>query len=74
MSETPQSQPEEVLLRIGEIGVSRSFVVTPSGTCQLNDAKIDSLVQTTIVSKAPTWAVVVAFVFIFTWYRCCSCS
>jgi uncharacterized membrane protein YeiB len=52
-----------VLLTIGDIGVSRYWVVTPNGSAPLQGSTWVVLDMTRTEQKIPTWAIVLAVVF-----------
>lgn len=53
-------QPEQVVLTIGDIGVSPNWVVTPNGSASLRDAQWTVQDRTTTTPATPTWAIVMA--------------
>jgi hypothetical protein len=54
---------DQVLLTIGDIGVSRYWVVTPNGSAPLQGSTWVVLDMTRTEQKIPTWAIVLAIVF-----------
>jgi hypothetical protein len=58
-------QPEPFLVTIGDIHVSRHWVVTASGTAPLAGAQWFFLDQSRTERRMPTWAIVLAIVFSF---------
>jgi hypothetical protein len=59
----PQPPAEQFLLSIGDIHVSPSWVVTPSGTARLAGAQWFVVDHSRTERKVPTWAIVLAVVF-----------
>lgn len=57
--------PEPFVLTIGDIGVSRSWVVTPQGNVPIDQAQISAIDQTITIQKTPGWAVAMAVIFIW---------
>ena len=53
-------QPEQVVLTIGDIGVSPNWVVTPNGTAPLRDSQWTVQDRTFMQQATPTWAIVMA--------------
>ncbi len=53
-------QPEQFVLSIGDIGVSRSWVVTPNGTAPLHGSQWTVRDWTFTRQAIPTWAIVMA--------------
>lgn len=53
-------QPEQVVLTIGDIGVSPTWVVTPNGTAPLRDSQWTVQDRTFTQQVTPTWAIVMA--------------
>ena len=54
---------DPVVLTIGDIGVTRNWVVTPNGTARLGGSQWIARDMTRTESKIPTWAIVLAVVF-----------
>lgn len=54
---------EQVVLTIGDIGVSRHWVVTPNGSALLAGSTWIARDMSRTESKIPTWAIVCAIVF-----------
>ena len=54
---------DPVVLTIGDIGVTRNWVVTPNGTAPLGGSQWIARDMTRTESKIPTWAIVLAVVF-----------
>lgn len=52
--------PEQYILTIGDIGVTRSWVVTPNGTAPLAGSRWLVMDQTRTERKIPSWAIVLA--------------
>jgi hypothetical protein len=57
--------PEQILLSIGDIGVSRSWVVTPNGSAPLAGSQWIAQDRTYTQRSMPTYAIVLAIVFAF---------
>lgn len=55
-----QPQRENLVLTIGDIGVSRSWVVTPNGPAPLQGSQWIVRDMSRTESKIPTWAIVMA--------------
>jgi uncharacterized membrane protein YeiB len=51
------------VLTIGDIGVTRNWVVTPNGTARLGGSQWSARDMTRTESKIPTWAIVLAVIF-----------
>jgi hypothetical protein len=51
------------VLTIGDIGVTRNWVVTPNGTARIGGSQWIVRDTTRTESKIPTWAIVLAVVF-----------
>lgn len=58
-------QPEQFLLTIGDIGVSRSWVVTPNGTAPLAGSQWIMQDRTFTQRSIPAYAIVLAIIFAF---------
>ncbi len=58
----PSAPPEQVVLTIGDIGVSRSWVVTPQGAAPLRDSQWTIRNWNVTHDAIPTWAVVMAVI------------
>lgn len=56
---------EEPLVTIGDIVVSRSWVVTPSGTQPVGSVTWSVTDMTTTTSGIPTWAVICTIIFVW---------
>ena len=54
---------EPYLMQIGDIGITRSWVVTPSGTAPLRGSEWSIANHTAYISAIPVWAIVLAIVF-----------
>src|SRR5256885_11665131 len=54
---------DPIVLTIGDIGVTRNWVVTPNGTARLGGSQWIARDMTRTESKIPTWAIVLAFFF-----------
>jgi hypothetical protein len=54
---------DPIVLTIGDIGVTRNWVVTPNGTARLGGSQWIARDMTRTESKIPTWAIVLAVVF-----------
>ena len=54
---------DPTLLTIGDIGVTRNWVVTPNGTARLGGSQWSARDMTRTESKIPTWAIVLAVIF-----------
>jgi hypothetical protein len=54
---------DPIVLTIGDIGVTRNWVVTPNGTARLDGSQWITRDMTRTESKIPTWAIVLAVVF-----------
>jgi len=52
--------PEQALVTIGDVVVSRSWVVTPNGTAPIKGAQFVLLDNSRTESKTPGWAIVLA--------------
>lgn len=57
--------PETFLFTIGDIGVSPSWVVTPSGNVPIAEAQITAVDHTITTKKTPTWVIVMVVLFIW---------
>jgi hypothetical protein len=55
--------PQGFLLTIGDIGVTPDSVVTPNGTGPLAGSQWIVTDRTTVETKIPTWAIVMAILF-----------
>ena len=55
--------PDPVVLTIGDIGVTRYWVVTPNGSAPLAGSTWIPRDMTRTDSKIPTWAIVLAVIF-----------
>lgn len=55
--------PDPVVLTIGDIGITRYWVVTPNGSAPLAGSTWIPRDMTTTDSKIPTWAIVLAVIF-----------
>ena len=58
-----QGPTEQVVLTVGDIGVTPHWVVTPSGTAPLAGSQWFVVDQTFTTTTIPTWAIVCAIVF-----------
>lgn len=56
----PQPAPYELL--IGDIGISRDWIVTPGGTAPTRGAQWTVVDRVTLTRSIPTWAIVCAIV------------
>jgi len=54
---------DPIVLTIGDIGVTRNWVVTPNGTARLGGSQWIARDMTRTESKIPTWAIVLAVIF-----------
>ena len=54
---------DPIVLTIGDIGVTRNWVVTPNGTARISGSQWIARDMTRTESKIPTWAIVLAVVF-----------
>jgi hypothetical protein len=54
---------DPVVLTIGDIGVTRNWVVTPNGNARLGGSQWIARDLTRTASKIPSWAIVLAIVF-----------
>lgn len=54
---------DPIVLTIGDIGVTRNWVVTPNGNARLGGSQWIARDLTRTQSKIPTWAIVLAIVF-----------
>jgi hypothetical protein len=54
---------DPIVLTIGDIGVTRNWVVTPNGTARLRGSHWIARDMTRVASRIPPWAIVVAIVF-----------
>jgi hypothetical protein len=54
---------DPTVLTIGDIGVTRNWVVTPNGTARLGGSQWIARDMTRTESKIPTWAIVLAVIF-----------
>ncbi len=61
----PSPSHDPILLTIGDIGVSRHWVVTPNGTAHLAGSRWIARDMSRTESKIPTWAIVLAIIFAF---------
>jgi hypothetical protein len=61
VSAAPVHDP--VILTVGDIAVSRHWIVTPNGTAPLAGSTWIPRDMTTTDSKIPTWAIILAIVF-----------
>ena len=62
----PATGPHDpIVLTIGDIGVSRHWVVTPNGTAPLAGSSWIARDMTRTESRIPPWAIVLAVVFAF---------
>ena len=61
-SMVPRPQPQ-VLVVIGDIGVTADQVITPSGVFALADVSIYANDQSHVIRRTPGWAIVLAVVF-----------
>lgn len=63
----PAASPDDsaVVLVIGDIGVTRSQVVTPAGSCDLRSTTWTAQANVTTRQTTPAWAVVLAVIFFF---------
>jgi hypothetical protein len=59
----PDEQPENIVLTIGDIGVTQSWVVTPNGSAPLAGSTWIAQDQSRTERKIPTWAIVLAIIF-----------
>lgn len=65
-SPTGRSRPEgqdPIVLTIGDIGVTRHWVVTPNGTAPLAGSQWIARDLSRTENKIPTWAIVLAIIF-----------
>ena len=60
----PQS-PEQTLVTIGDIVVSQSWVVTPSGTQPVRDVIWNVSDMSTTTTNIPVWAIVCTVIFVW---------
>ena len=58
-----QSQSEAFLYTIGDVGVSRHWIVTPNGTAPLRGSQWIVTDFSRVEQKIPTYAIVLAIVF-----------
>jgi hypothetical protein len=61
----PAAAPDQWIVRIGDIGVSRNFLSTPAGVTGLRGTTFSVVDRTSVTSKTPTWAIVVAIAGFF---------
>lgn len=54
---------DQIVLTIGDIGVTRHWVVTPNGSAPLAGSQWITRDMTRVESKIPTWAIVLAIIF-----------
>jgi hypothetical protein len=54
---------DPIVLTIGDIGVTRNWVVTPNGTARLGGSQWNARDMSRTESKIPTWAIVLAVIF-----------
>jgi len=54
---------DPIVLTIGDIGVTRNWVVTPNGTGRLTGSQWIARDMTRTESKIPAWAIVLAIIF-----------
>jgi hypothetical protein len=54
---------DPIVLTIGDIGVTRNWVVTPNGTARIGGSHWIGRDMTRTEAKIPTWAIVLAVVF-----------
>src|SRR5262245_23021640 len=59
----PPPQTEQFAVTIGDIGVTRNWVVTPNGNAPVAGSRWIVLDQSRTERKIPTWAIVLAIVF-----------
>jgi hypothetical protein len=59
----PPDATDPIMLTIGDIGVTRNWVVTPNGTARLRGSQWIVRDMTRTQTKIPTWAIVLAIVF-----------
>lgn len=60
----PQSGSQDpIILTVGDIGVSRHWVVTPNGTAPLAGSQWIARDMSRTESKIPAWAIVLAIIF-----------
>jgi len=64
-SNPPDAGPEPFILTIGDIGVTRHWVVTPNGTAPLAGSQWIARDLTRTESRIPPWAIVLAIIFAF---------
>lgn len=57
------SAGDPVLLVLGDIQVSRYWIVTPFGTVRTSGAEVVVQPQQTVSNRIPVWAIVLAIVF-----------
>lgn len=62
MTVTPRPAPESTLLQIGDIAVTRSWVVTPRGYAPLAGSEWFVVDRTAWTQEIPVWAIVLAIV------------
>jgi ABC-type transport system involved in cytochrome c biogenesis permease subunit len=54
---------EQIVLTIGDIGVSKHWIVTPNGSAPIGGSTWIARDMSRTESKIPTWAIVLAIVF-----------
>ncbi len=59
------ADPEPLLLTIGDIGISRTWITTPNGAAPLRGSTWIATDMSVTASRIPTWAIVLAVVFAF---------
>jgi hypothetical protein len=59
----PPESTDPIVLTIGDIGVTRNWLVTPNGNARLGGSQWIARDLTRTESKIPSWAIVLAIVF-----------
>ncbi|WP_188896419.1 hypothetical protein [Microlunatus endophyticus] len=62
---TPGGSAEPFLVSIGNIHATERHVVTPAGAWPIADVNIASVDQTSMSTRTPTWAVVLAIALVW---------
>ncbi|HZJ26579.1 MAG TPA: hypothetical protein VFF40_06130 [Acidimicrobiia bacterium] len=60
---SPADSAEQIILTIGDIGVSPHWVVTPNGTAPLHGSQWIARDMSTTEQKIPAWAIILAILF-----------
>jgi hypothetical protein len=60
---TQPGPSDPILVVVGDIQVSRHWIVTPFGSVRTHGAQVVSQPQSTVASRIPVWAIVLAVLF-----------